>query len=126
MSGRDEQIFCDGIGSIAVTGSVIRIEFVTISMAEQEPGGNPKLELTHRVVMPIDGFLGAVGKLQETVQALVRRGVIRQPALAPVSAGTDKEAGAPGMPAIGAAEAKPAAAGDDAPTAPRPALRPFP
>ena len=74
---KQDQIFADGIGAIAVTGTVVRIDFVTMSQAERDPSGNAKMEFTHRVVLPLDGFLNAFGKFQETVQALARRGVIR-------------------------------------------------
>lgn len=70
---RDGQIFADSIGAIGITGSVVRIDFVTLSPA-QDAMGSPKMVFSHRVVMPLDGFLAAAGKMQQAAQALTRRG----------------------------------------------------
>lgn len=79
MSERIEQFFSDGISAISVTGGVVRLDFVVLSPTEKDSGGNPKMEITHRAVMPLDALVRATAKLQETVQALVERGFVRQP-----------------------------------------------
>jgi len=115
---RDDQIFSDSVGAITVTGSVVRIDFVALSPTERDPSGSPKMEFTHRVVMPIEGFVRSVAKLQETLQALVSRGVLRPGASASASSLMPDNA--------------PAGVPDDAPNnetppvPPKPKLVPFP
>ena len=60
----------------------MRIDFVTLSPT-QDAMGSPKMVFSHRVVMPLDGFLMAAGKMQEAAQALARRGAAKaEPKLA--------------------------------------------
>ena len=89
---REGQIFADSIGAIRITGSVVRIDFVTLSPA-QDAGRSPKMVFSHRVVMPLDGFLAAAGKMQEAEQALTRRGAVKaEPRPAPARPQTPSDA----------------------------------
>jgi hypothetical protein len=71
------QIFADGISNVVVTGTIVRIDFVAMSPTHPEAGGQPRMEFTHRVIMPLDGFLRSANKIQETVQVLVKHGLVR-------------------------------------------------
>lgn len=130
MRGED-QVFADGIGTIAVTGSTVRVEFVSLMPGDRESGGQPRTAVTHRLVMPVEGFLASVGKLQETVQALVQRGIVRPQGAGGEPSGETRAAPTPlGTPerriaAENAPRAEPPRA-EPAPTGPKPAARPFP
>lgn len=119
MRGED-QIFADGVGTIAVAGSTIRIEFVSLMATDRDPGSQPKMAVSHRLVMPIEGFASAVGKLQETVQALVQRGILRPQ-------GAPELVAEPARVAV-VSDRRPVEAPrtDPAPVAQKPASRPFP
>jgi hypothetical protein len=124
---RDDQIFCDSIGTITVTGAVVRIDFVSLSPSARETDPAPKLEFTHRVIMPLEGFLRSVGKLQETVEALVRRGVVtKQPSSSTDNLATpgERSGGAPG--AIPATAAEPPRAAKLQSSPPKPTSGTFP
>lgn len=69
----ESQAFADGVAAIAVIGPTIRIDFFTLSGTERDANGQPKPEVSHRVVMGLDGFLRANTKLQEVAEEIVRR-----------------------------------------------------
>ena len=68
----EEQIFCDGIGRIAVIGGVVRLDLFTYSPSETDANGNPRPVLSHRIVMGTEGFLHSPEKVIEAVQAIQR------------------------------------------------------
>lgn len=73
----EHQLFCDEIGTIAVNGPMVRFDLMVYSAIEVE-ADSPKLVHQQRVVMPLDGFLRAAGRIQAVVQDLERKGVIRR------------------------------------------------
>jgi len=68
----EQQIFCDGIGRIAVIGGVVRLDLFTYSPTETDASGNPRPILSHRIVMGSDGFLRSSEKVVEAVQLIGR------------------------------------------------------
>jgi len=72
----EEQIFCDGIGRIAIIGGLVRLDLFTYSPTETDANGNPRPVLSHRIVMGMDGFMHASEKVVEAVQVIQRA---RQP-----------------------------------------------
>ena len=72
----EEQIFCDGIGRIAIIGGIVRLDLFTYSPTETDANGNPRPILSHRIVMGSDGFLHSSEKVVEAVQVIQRA---RQP-----------------------------------------------
>lgn len=67
-----EQIFSDGIGTISMTGGTVRLDLITFSPTEKDPGGQPKAVFQQRIVMTADTFLNAATKMQEAVQVLLK------------------------------------------------------
>lgn len=70
----EEQNFADGIGGVSVVGTTVRIDFVALSPSEQDPEGKPKAVLQRRMIMSIEGFLHAAGKIQEVAAAIRKIG----------------------------------------------------
>ena len=68
--------FADRLLNIAVTGSLIRLEFGTLQ-APAEEGQKPQLVTTQTLVMPLDGFLPSFGIMDTIVKKLVADGVIK-------------------------------------------------
>ena len=90
----EEQIFADDIGTITVTGPVVRFDLMIQSATEKDPAGKPKLVAHQRVIMPIDAFLRATTRMQSSVQDMVKKGMItRAPKAA--AAGPKDQAGTP-------------------------------
>lgn len=74
---RDE-LYADGIGEITVTGSIVRIDMVSLSATERDEKNAPKAELRQRIIMPIDGFANAVDLMQKALAGLVEAGAVRR------------------------------------------------
>ena len=73
-----DQVFADEIGDIVVGGAIIRFDLLINSTAKVEQGGKPELVVHQRVIMPIDAFLRAAGRIQNTVEELVKKGIIHR------------------------------------------------
>ena len=86
----EEQVYADDIGTITVSGPIVRFDLMIQSATEKDGQGKPKLVVQQRVIMPIDAFLRAAQKMQGSVQDMVKKGVIQR---APKpAAGKDKPA----------------------------------
>jgi len=72
----NEQIYCDDVGAITVTGPIVRFDLMIQSATEKDSSGKPKLVVAQRVIMPIDAFLRATTRMQGSVQDMVKKGVI--------------------------------------------------
>jgi hypothetical protein len=70
-----DHIYCDDIGTISVTGPIVRFDLM-IQSAETDGQGKHKLVVQQHVIMPIDAFLRAATRMQSSVQDLVKKGVI--------------------------------------------------
>ena len=74
-----EEVFADNIGGIAITGSVVRIDFVSLSPPPQDDARKqPKPVLRQRVVMPVEGFIQSFGVMARVMQQLEQKGLIRR------------------------------------------------
>lgn len=77
------ELFADGIGDIAVTGSVVRIDFVSLSPNERDAKGNPRAVFRERVIMPLEGFVRMFGAVEQVMHKLVQSGIIERRDTAP-------------------------------------------
>lgn len=73
------EIFSDGIGEITVTGSVVRIDFVSLSPTERDGEGRPCPIFRQRIVMPVEGFVHSLALLERTTRKLIEDGRIAPP-----------------------------------------------
>lgn len=69
-------IFVDVLGNVVVTGGVVRLEFVRLTGVEPTTK-KPTFELSHRVVLPLDGFLRSLALQEGLRNKLVKDGVIK-------------------------------------------------
>lgn len=81
--------YADLIGNITVTGNVVRIDFlsqVTPPAQQQDtPQQDVHFQVSHRLVMPLDGFLRSLG-VQEQIRAkLLADGIIKIEQKEPIS-----------------------------------------
>jgi hypothetical protein len=67
-----EAMFADALVNAAVNNGLVRLEFGALARPEQE-GQQPPLEVTHRVVMPINGFVNAMRLQQRLLEAIQTR-----------------------------------------------------
>ena len=71
-----KEIYADGIGQIHFAGGMIRFDFMTLQPTED--GQAPKAEPSCRIIMPPQGFLGALNSMQQLVDKLVQAGILKR------------------------------------------------
>ena len=79
--------YADAFENILVHSGTVRIDLGTYSPRDKTDDDQPVLELTGRLVMPLEGFVKAYGGISEVVRQMVEAGVIE-----PVK-GPDRPAG---------------------------------
>ncbi len=72
------ELYSDGIGEITVTGSIVRIDLMSLSATERDANNNPKPEFRQRIIMPVEAFANAVDLMQKALGGLVEAGAIRR------------------------------------------------
>lgn len=70
-------LFADRIMSVAVTNTLVRLEFGVQKPVEQKEGEPMPLEATSTVVMPLEGMLASMSMLEDLMRKLVKDGVIK-------------------------------------------------
>lgn len=73
-----QEIFADGISSIHITGNLVRIDLMTIQPHLQSDNGQPVVEITRRVIMPLEGFVQSLALQEDVVNRLVAAGVLKK------------------------------------------------
>jgi hypothetical protein len=74
----NNELYADGIGEITVTGSIVRIDLMSLSATERDEKNNPKAVFRQRVIMPVDAFANAVDLMQKALGGLVEAGAVRR------------------------------------------------
>lgn len=86
-----DEVYADGIGEITVTGSIVRINLMSLSATDKDEQGNPRAVFRQRIVMPVDAFANAVDLMLKAQAGLIEAGAIRRV--------NDLKPGAPSEPA---------------------------
>lgn len=74
------ELYADGIGEITVTGTIVRIDLMSLSATERDEKNSPKPAFRQRVIMPVDAFANAVDLMQKALAGLVEAGAVRRTA----------------------------------------------
>ena len=98
-----EELYADTITGIALTGSVVRIDFASFAVAEDDSTKPQKPMFRQRVIMPVEGFVQSFGTMARVMQQLEQKGLVRRA----------------DQPAASRDDAAPAASRDPAPAAAR-------
>lgn len=72
------ELYADGIGEITVTGTIVRIDLMSLSPTERDANNNPKPVFRQRIIMPVDAFANAVDLMQKALGGLVEAGAVRR------------------------------------------------
>jgi len=72
------ELYADGIGEITVTGTIVRIDLMSLSATERDASNNPKPVFRQRIIMPVDAFANAVDLMQKALGGLVEAGAVRR------------------------------------------------
>ncbi|MEY2632879.1 MAG: hypothetical protein RIR00_1533 [Pseudomonadota bacterium] len=70
-------VFSERIVNLAVTGNLVRLDLAALDQLPTQEGSAGSLEVTHRVTMPIEGFLQSFALQQSLVNKLIADGRIK-------------------------------------------------
>ena len=73
-----DELYADGIGEITVTGSIVRVDLMSLSATAKDEKNAPRTVLRQRIIMPVDGFANAVDLMQKALTGLIEAGAIRR------------------------------------------------
>lgn len=73
-----EELYCDGIGEITVTGTIVRLDMMSLSPTKRDAAGNPQPVFRQRIIMPVDAFANAVDLMQKALGGLIEAGAVRR------------------------------------------------
>lgn len=81
--------YADLIGNINVTGAMVRIDFLSRTTTPHQQQDTPQQEVlfqtSHRLVLPLDGFLRSLGVQEQVRTKLIADGVIKIDEKAPAA-----------------------------------------
>jgi hypothetical protein len=85
-----DELYTDGVGEITVSGTVVRVDLVSLSPTERDANNAPKSVFRQRLVFSLEGFANSVELMQKALQGLVEAGAVtrtqsRQPTVSPVA-----------------------------------------
>jgi hypothetical protein len=72
------ELYSDGVDEITVSGTVVRVDLVSLSPTERDANGNPKKVFRQRLIFSIEAFANSVEVMQKALQGLVEAGVIKR------------------------------------------------
>jgi hypothetical protein len=83
-----DELYTDGVGEITVSGTVVRVDLVSLSPTERDANNAPKSVFRQRLIFPLEGFANSVELMQKAFQGLVDAGAVTrrtQATVAPLS-----------------------------------------
>lgn len=72
------EIFADGISSIHVTGNLVRIDLMTVQPHLKSENGQPVVDISKRIIMPLEGFVQSLATQENIIKQLIDAGVLKQ------------------------------------------------
>ncbi|PIQ51378.1 MAG: hypothetical protein COW02_15050 [Comamonadaceae bacterium CG12_big_fil_rev_8_21_14_0_65_59_15] len=79
--------FADRLTNLQIAGNTVRLEFSVLDMVVGNNPAEPKLNVSHVLVMPLEGFVQAFNGQDSVVKKLLADGVLKSNAANPGSAG---------------------------------------
>lgn len=72
------ELYTDGIEEITVSGTIVRIDLVSLSPTERDANNAPKRVFAQRLIFSVESFANSVDVMQKALQGLVDAGVVRR------------------------------------------------
>ena len=72
------ELYTDGVEEITVSGSIVRVDLVSLSPTERDANNVPKRVFRQRLIFSVESFANSVDVMQNALQGLVDAGVIRR------------------------------------------------
>ena len=70
------ELYTDGISDITVTGTIVRVDFVSLSPTERDANNTPKSVFRQRLIFSTEGFANSVELMQKALQGLIDAGAV--------------------------------------------------
>lgn len=80
----NQEIFADGISAVHVTGNLVRIDLLTLQPHLKSDSGQPVVDISKRIIMPLEGFVQALAIQQDVARQLMDAGILKQNGVAAV------------------------------------------
>jgi len=74
----NKEIFADGISSVHVTGNLVRIDLMTVQPHLKSDTGQPVVDISNRIIMPLEGFVQSLAVQENIVSQLIDIGVLKK------------------------------------------------
>jgi hypothetical protein len=75
-----DELYTDGIDEIMVSGTIVRVDLISLSPRERDANNMPKKVFRQRLIFSAEGFANSVEVMQNALQGLVDAGVIKREA----------------------------------------------
>jgi hypothetical protein len=73
-----QEIFADAIGGVHVTGNLVRIDLLTIQPHLKSDNGQPVVDISKRIIMPLEGFVQSFAVQEDIMKKLIEAGVLQK------------------------------------------------
>jgi hypothetical protein len=70
------EIYSDGVEEITVTGTIVRVDLISLSPTERDANNNPKKIFRQRLIFSAEAFANSVEVMQNALRGLVDAGVV--------------------------------------------------
>jgi hypothetical protein len=78
-----DELYTDGIDEIMVSGTIVRVDLISLSPRERDANNMPKKVFRQRLIFSAEAFANSVEVMQNALQGLVDAGVVKRGAAAP-------------------------------------------
>jgi hypothetical protein len=72
------ELYTDGVEEITVSGSIVRVDLVSLSPTERDANNAPKRVFRQRLIFSVESFANSVDVMQNALQGLIDAGVVRR------------------------------------------------
>ena len=79
-------LFADRLTNLQIAGNTVRLEFSLLDMVPGNNQNEPKLNVSHVLVMPLEGFVQAFNGQDSVVKKLLADGVLQSNVSSPTTA----------------------------------------
>jgi len=77
----NQEIFADGISAVHVTGNLVRIDLMTVQPQLKSDNGQPVVDISKRIIMPLEGFVQSLATQENIVKQLIEAGILTKNAV---------------------------------------------
>jgi len=81
-------LFADRLSNVQIAGNTVRLEFSVLDIVPGNTTTEPRLSVSHVLVMPLEGFVQAFNGQDSVIKKLLADGVLRANVTSPAAPGT--------------------------------------